>query len=101
MPTIDWNAPVQTEDGRKVKFYTKTANDLEHPIHGVIIQPDDSEVLCCWDMEGKTWLVKKATWSMAANIINVPKRDGFFFFMNPTRKPLLTKVFYKDLFGKD
>lgn len=67
--TIDWNKPVQTRDGRRVKIFTTEARDTEYPVQGEILEPHKWEQHI-WTEDGYFLNTRKVT---DDDLVNVPE----------------------------
>lgn len=71
---IDWNAPLQTRDGRSVRVYTRFGNHRVYPVVGEI--GDDATqppILARWDKYGRI-APSAGQLYCHSDIVNVPEK---------------------------
>ena len=73
---IDWNKPVQTRDGLKVRILDLDSKVAGYPVIGCVIHPDGQEEVETWTDEGR---VVTDNPDNAWHLVNVPERTVSFF----------------------
>lgn len=73
---IDWNKPVQTRGGLKVRILDLNSKVSGYPVVGCVVHPDGREEVETWTEDG--W-VSAIPGEHEWDLINVPERTVSFF----------------------
>lgn len=75
---INWNKPVQTRDGLRVRILDLDSKVAGYPVIGCVIHPDGQEEVETWTEDG--W-ISGISGGHAWDLINVPERTVSFYPM--------------------
>lgn len=94
MTAIDWNKPVQTKGGRKVRILCKDGPDSDFPVVGFA---GADEIVSYWTKSGKTC----EEFSSLNDLSNVPKKHELFVNVWENQKGCIWYSIHPTKYGAD